>query len=92
MQMQVTGETDYKCLQKKDLEIVIDCKMNMSQQCNVAVKKANEVLHCINQSISSNCWKAIVLVYWSDFTLSTPVLGIKVSDKCKNRIKQGQQR
>ena len=36
---------------KKDLEIVIDHKLNMSQQCDVATKKANAILGCINRSI-----------------------------------------
>ena len=42
-----------KTMSEKDLGIVVDHKLNLSQQCDVAIKKANAILGCITGSIAS---------------------------------------
>ena len=37
--------------------------MNMSQQCDMAAKKANAMLGCIARSIKSRAWEVIIPLY-----------------------------
>ncbi|KAK4828607.1 hypothetical protein QYF61_000059 [Mycteria americana] len=46
-------------LAEKDLEILLDTKLTMSQQCALATKEANDILGCIRQSITS--WSRVVI-------------------------------
>ncbi|KAF7247548.1 RNA-directed DNA polymerase from mobile element jockey [Varanus komodoensis] len=46
-----------KCLEsstcERDLGVLVDCRLNMSQQCDAVVKRANATLGCIVRSVAS---------------------------------------
>ncbi|CAM4625018.1 unnamed protein product [Caretta caretta] len=55
-QLEVTEE-------EKDLGVLVDHRMTMSRQCDMAVKKANAALGCIRQGISSRDKEVLVPLY-----------------------------
>ena len=61
------GGHTHDCLENsfadKDLGVLEDTRLNMTQQCALATKKANSILGCVSRSIASRLREVILPLY-----------------------------
>ncbi|PKU46997.1 hypothetical protein llap_2711 [Limosa lapponica baueri] len=49
--------------EEKELEVLVDSKLSMSQQCSLLAKRANGILGCIGKSVASRSREVILPLY-----------------------------
>lgn len=43
--------------------VLIDCKSNVSEECDEAAKRANVILELINRNVTSRSWEVVDLLH-----------------------------
>lgn len=71
---------------EKAPEVLVDNKLNRSQQCHSIAKKASVILGCVNMSALCKIHEVILLLYLalagSQLEHSCPVLGTALEERC----------
>ncbi|GAB0210072.1 hypothetical protein GRJ2_003473000 [Grus japonensis] len=71
---------DCRFAAEKDLGVLVDKKLSMSQQCALVARKANGILGCIKKSMASRS-REVILPFYSASGVLCPVLSSPVQER-----------
>jgi len=66
---------------EKDLGVLLNTKLNMSQPCNLVAKKADNLLSCIRQNITSKSREMILPLRFAQHSEAASVLPTWVNSR-----------
>ena len=80
------GDENIECRPaKKDLRVLVDSKLDMSEQCALAAQKTNRILGCIRRSMTSRSREVILPLYSVSVRLHLEYLNPDVESSVQER-------